>query len=78
VAGAAISPTTTATVNGSVTINGNPSTLVTPVAGDSNTYFNYGNTNYQLLAAGANLTYPAARCSRTSGPSRPPACARPA
>jgi len=58
VAGAAISPTTTATVNGSVTLNGNPASLVTPAAGDSNTYFNYGNTNYQLLAAGADLTYP--------------------
>ncbi len=56
--GAAISPTTTATVNGSVTLNGNPPVLTTPAAGDSNTYFNYGNTNYQALAAGANLTYP--------------------
>jgi len=58
VAGAAISPTTTATVNGSVTINGNPPSLVTPAASDTNTYFNYGNTNYQALAASANLTYP--------------------
>jgi hypothetical protein len=58
VAGAAISPTTTATVNGSVTINGNPTTLTTPAAADSNTYFNYGNSNYQSLAASANLTYP--------------------
>jgi len=57
-AGAAISPTTTATVNGSVTVNGNPPVLTTPAAGDSNTYFNYGNTNYQSLAAAANLTYP--------------------
>src|SRR6059036_3809785 len=58
VAGAAISPTTTATVNGSVTVNGNPAVLTTPAAGDSNTYFNYGNTNYQALAAAADLTYP--------------------
>ena len=58
VAGAAISPTTTATVNGSVTINGSPTVLTTPAAGDSNTYFNYGNSNYQSLAAAANLTYP--------------------
>src|SRR5213596_3925586 len=58
VAGAAISPTTTATVNGSVTLNGNPPVLTTPAAGDSNTYFNYGSTNYQALAAAANLTYP--------------------
>ena len=56
--GAAISPTTTATVHGSVTLNGNPPVLTTPAAGDTNTYFNYGNTNYQALAAGANLTYP--------------------
>lgn len=58
VAGAAISPTTTATVNGSVTINGSPTVLTTPAAGDTNTYFNYGNSNYQSLAAAANLTYP--------------------
>ncbi len=58
VAGAAISPTTTATVNGSVTVNGNPPVLTTSAAGDSNTYFNYGNTNYQALAATASLTYP--------------------
>src|SRR2546425_11441752 len=58
VAGAAISPTTTATVNGSVTLNGSPPMLTTPAAADSNTYFNYGNTNYQALAAAANLTYP--------------------
>jgi len=57
-AGAAISPTTTATVNGSVTVNGNPPVLTTPAAGDTNTYFNYGNSNYQSLAASANLTYP--------------------
>ncbi len=57
VAGAAISPTTTATVNGSVTLNGNPPVLTTPAAGDTNTYFNYGGSNYQSLAAAANLTY---------------------
>jgi len=57
VAGAAISPTTTATVNGSVTINGSPTVLTTTAASDTNTYFNYGNSNYQSLAAAANLTY---------------------
>ena len=57
VAGAAISPTTSATVNGSVTLKGNPTVLTTPAAADSNTYFNYGNSNYQSLAAAANLTY---------------------
>jgi cytoskeletal protein CcmA (bactofilin family) len=57
VAGAAISPTTTVTVNGNVNVIGSPSTLTTPAAGDSNTYFNYGNSNYQALASAANLTY---------------------
>ena len=57
VAGAAISPTTAASVNGSVTLKGNPTVLTTPAAADSNTYFNYGNSNYQSLAASANLTY---------------------
>ena len=59
VAGAAISPTTTANVQGSVVINGNPPSLTTPAASDTNTYFNYGNSNYQALAATATYTYPA-------------------
>src|SRR6266480_2068325 len=46
------------TVNGNVSLNGNPPVLTTPAAGDTNTYFNYGNSNYQSLAAAANLTYP--------------------
>src|SRR6266571_801724 len=54
----AITTHSTTTVNGSVTVNGNPPVLTTSAAGDSNTYFNYGNTNYQSLAAAANLTYP--------------------
>jgi len=58
VPGAAITPTTTATVNGSVTLNGNPPMLSTPAAGDSNTYFNYGNTNYSSMAAAATIQYP--------------------
>ncbi len=66
--GAAISPTTTATVNGSVTLNGNPPVLTTPAAGDTNTYFNYGSTNYQSLAAGANLTYPGGTLLTGVGP----------
>ncbi|PYP17225.1 MAG: hypothetical protein DMD52_04860, partial [Gemmatimonadetes bacterium] len=57
VAGAAISPTTTATVNGSVTLSGSPPVLTSPAAGDTNTYFNYGNSNYQSLAAAATMTY---------------------
>ena len=68
VAGAAISPTTTATVNGSVTLKGNPTVLTTPAAGDSNTYFNYGNSNYQSLAATANLTYPGGTLLNGVGP----------
>ncbi len=57
VAGAAISPTTTATVNGSVSLSGSPPVLTTPVAGDTNTYFNYGDATYQSLAAAATYTY---------------------
>jgi hypothetical protein len=68
VAGAAISPTTTATVNGNVTLNGNPSVLTTPAAGDSNTYFNYGSSNYQSLAAAANMTYPGGTLLNGVGP----------
>jgi len=66
--GAAISPTTTATVNGSVTLNGNPPVLTTPAAGDTNTYFNYGSTNYQSLAAAASLTYPGGTLLTGVGP----------
>ena len=59
VAGAAISPTTTYTSNGgAVNIQGNPSVLTTSAAGDTNTYFSYGGSNYQSLASAANLTYP--------------------
>jgi cytoskeletal protein CcmA (bactofilin family) len=58
VAGAAISPTTTYDVSGAkVKVTGMPVLLTTPAAGDSNTYFNYGNSNYQALAAAANLIY---------------------
>ena len=57
VAGAAISPTTTATINGSVSLSGSPPVLTTPVAGDTNTYFNYGDATYQSLAAAATYTY---------------------
>jgi hypothetical protein len=59
VPGAAIGPTTTATVSGSVSVTGNPPELVTPSAADSNTYFNYGSSNYQALAATATVVYPA-------------------
>jgi hypothetical protein len=58
VAGAAISPTTAVNPNGSATLNGNPSVLTTPAAADTNTYFNYGNTNYASLADSADPWYP--------------------
>jgi len=67
-AGAAISPTTTATVNGSVSLKGNPTVLTTPAAGDTNTYFTYGSSNYQSLAATANLTYPGGSLLNGVGP----------
>src|SRR5437660_6027649 len=57
VAGAAISPTTTATINGSVSVTGSPPVLTTAAASDTNTYFNYGDATYQSLAASATLTY---------------------
>ncbi len=57
VAGAVVPPTGTATVNGG-TLDGNPWVLTTPAAADTNTYFNYGNTNYASLAATANPVYP--------------------
>ena len=57
VAGAAISPTTTATINGSVSVTGSPPVLTTPTAGDTNTYFSYGSSTYQSLAAAATYTY---------------------
>jgi hypothetical protein len=68
VAGAALSPTTNITVNGNVSVQGNPSTLTTPAAGDTNTYFNYGNSNYQSLAAAANMTYPGGTLLNGVGP----------
>src|SRR2546429_1488192 len=57
VAGAAISPTTTATINGSGSVTGSPPVLTTTAASDTNTYFNYGDATYQSLAASATLTY---------------------
>jgi hypothetical protein len=37
---------------------GTPKYLETPAAGDTSTYFNYGNTNYTILAASANKVFP--------------------
>jgi hypothetical protein len=56
VPGSVITPTATVTVNGSVTINGNPPYTTSALAGDTNTYFNYGGTTYTSLAALANVT----------------------
>ena len=56
--GAVITPTATTTVNGSVTMVGNPPYTTNPAAGDTNTYFNYGGSTYTSLAASANLTLP--------------------
>jgi len=56
--GSVITPTATTTVNGSVTITGNPPFTTNAAAGDSNTYFNYGNSTYTSLAAAANVTLP--------------------
>src|SRR2546430_7767865 len=53
VAGAAISPTTTATVHGGVTLNGNPPGLTPPAAGDSNTYFHSRRTTHRTPPAAA-------------------------
>jgi len=54
--GSVITPTATTTVNGSVTINGNPPYTTSTAAGDTNTYFNYGGSTYTTLAAQANVT----------------------
>ena len=56
--GAVITPTATVTVNGSVNITGNPPYTTNAAAGDTNTYFNYGNATYNQLAAAANITLP--------------------
>lgn len=58
VPGSVIQPTATTTVNGSVTISGNPPYTTSTAAGDTNTYFNYGNSSYATLAAQANITLP--------------------
>src|SRR5438477_4537894 len=68
VAGAANSPTTTATINGSVSLSGSPPVLTTPTAGDTNTYFSYGSSTYQSLAAAATYTYAAGTLLNGVGP----------
>ena len=56
--GSVITPTATTSVNGSVIINGNPPFTTSALAGDTNTYFNYGSSTYTSLAALANVTLP--------------------
>jgi len=56
--GSVITPTATTTVNGSVTISGNPPYTTSAAAGDTNTYFNYGSSTYTSLAAAADITIP--------------------
>jgi hypothetical protein len=58
VAGAVITPTATVTINGSVSVTGNPASMTSTVAADTNTYFNYGGSTYSSLAAAANITLP--------------------
>ena len=58
VAGAVITPTATVTTSGSVTVLGNPASTTSSVAADTNTYFNYGGTTYNSLAAIADITLP--------------------
>jgi hypothetical protein len=57
--GAVISPTATTTVNGSVSVSGNPPFTTSASAADSNTYFSYGSATYTSLASMANVTLPA-------------------
>ena len=58
VPGSVITPTATSTVNGSVSITGNPAFTTNAAAGDTNTYFNYGSSTYTSLAATADVTLP--------------------
>jgi len=63
VAGVALGDTTAAGLkingcSGSACVVGIPSYLQTPVAQDTSTYFNYGSSNYSLLAASATKVIP--------------------
>ena len=49
-------------------ISGNPAWTETPAAGDTNTYFSYGSTNYWKLAAAANKVFPAGTTIPSAGP----------
>lgn len=56
--GSVVTPSATVSVQGSVSISGNPAYTTSATAGDTNTYFNYGNATYTSLAALANITLP--------------------
>ena len=56
--GSVVTPSATVSVQGSVSITGNPAYTTSTTAGDTNTYFNYGNSTYTSLAALANITLP--------------------
>jgi hypothetical protein len=56
--GSVVTPTATVSVQGSVSITGNPAYTTSTTAGDTNTYFNYGNSTYTSLANMANITLP--------------------
>jgi hypothetical protein len=50
-------------------VDGNPDVQVNPAAGDSNTYFNFGNgITWQTLTAGATLTLTPGQASTAPGP----------
>ena len=51
-------------------VDGNPDVKVTPVAGDSNTYFNYGNgVTWQTLTAAATISLTPGQVSKAPSPS---------
>ena len=56
VPGTVLTPTATSTINGVPIISGNPPFATNALAGDTNTYFNYGSSTYTSLAALANVT----------------------
>lgn len=56
--GAVITPTATVSISGSVTVTGSPASTTSSAAGDTNTYFNYGGSNYTSLASLASITLP--------------------
>jgi hypothetical protein len=56
VAGAVITPKASVTINGSVSVAGNPPSTSSSAAADTNTYFNYGSVTYASLAQMADIT----------------------